>query len=364
MVIILIQPPEPGMQAKIENAIRPLTGSGEFQLQTVAYGTLTNNYIIGLRSKEIAIYFDGLNWPERPGILCNFYLRSQMKSFAVIDLFQAMGIDIILSKRYTLFDTKDIFHREPYPHIEIRPYTAEQDKVDFYTELARLCQAFEKNWEKIQSLFNSDTVDETIQRYKQEYQKHYGTTDVFRLIGERKFYQHLDNKIQTPIRITPNPPLEDIIQALEPLDSVCDHSTITSHMLEGRVDVTTYFKKGTSLRLFFHTNENGETELYFTLIPNLNFLMNREDLRPHNRAGVLSGKNVFSFLGIEYVYHPKGFVEDIREYSQLIRDNSDKIVDALVKKSENTYTHLSVLPGNKEGEINEVFDGLIDLVDR
>jgi hypothetical protein len=92
--------------------------------------------------------------------------------------------------------------------------------------------------------------------------------------------------------------------------------------------------------------------------------MNREDLRAHNRAGVLSGKNVFSFLGIEYVYHPKGFMEDIREYSQLIHANSDKIIDALVKKSENTYTLLKDIPGNNEDEINRVFDGLMDLIDR
>ena|GEM_PF-6801227 len=158
--------------------------------------------------------------------------------------------------------------------------------------------------------------------------------------------------------------IEDILISFRPLNNEIGRDSISCHLLNDSIDISRYPKECGNWKLFFHSTKENTINVFFILYPYLKFIKNREDLIPKNEVAVLSGKNVFRMLGIEYSHNPDGLLDDLHDLSKFLKNNWDRILlefsDKNIKK---TYNIVVSMEGNEEREINRVIKTLHNLVD-
>lgn len=342
------------MLEKIRMAIRPFTDDKMFILKKVVYGTYNSEYVIELESKEISLFFKGLNVTRYPGIRCSFYIPSIKKFFNDEYLFAAMGIDIPLSR------TQNKFHLEFMENNFSRDYAqvSELEVLDFYEDLDRLIKDLQKNWKKIQFIFSPDAINETIQKYSVEYHKRLPTKRVFwDIYPIEEYYGKKDRLLQ---RDMPNFP--EVLFTIRSLNTLFQRDTITFDIEHDLIDITCYSIDIPSWKIVFHEEETGSTGVYFVLYPEGAYPKIRTDLQKSGIRIIFSSGNLFKLLGIRPIKMSKGFLEDIMEYAQIIKENFSIISTALsLEKIDETYDLLKDTPGNNNIEINRLLNSLIDL---
>jgi len=160
--------------------------------------------------------------------------------------------------------------------------------------------------------------------------------------------------------------IKDIIVALRPLKTkkIIRYDAISCHILSDSIDIKRYPWDLIKANLLFHSKNDNTFEVYFIFYPYLKFIKNREDLIAKNDVVVLSGKNVFRMLGIEYSHNPNGLLEDLHDLSIFLKNNWDRILQEFSDKNiKKTYNIVVSMEGNDEEEINRVMKTLHNLVD-
>ena len=345
------------MLDRIQKGVMPLTQEDNFRLKTVAYGMYHSVYVIELLSKKITIFFQGFNVTRYPQISCVFSVHSEKMRFLAEFLFPATGINIAVSPTRAKFDLDKSYYLTDG---RCRPPITEPDVLDFYEDLERWCQLIHTNWNKIESLFTEENIETTKTAYFQEVKKINPAYNGFFSecpVGISKTFSRSDPEKQII-------DFSEILLAIRPLYGICQRETITIDVDTSRIDITAYAVAIPGWKLLWHTTESGRLDLYFILCSWLNFPVKRDDFQKSDRMLIFSYQNVFNTLGIPYVNRQKGLLEDLSEYSHLIRDNSDKILTAFSRENiEKTYSLLKDSTGNNEEEICGVLSNLNDLCD-
>lgn len=146
--------------------------------------------------------------------------------------------------------------------------------------------------------------------------------------------------------------LEAILDAIDPLYSVVNDIFITYYVGQDTIDI--FFKELRGVHaggLLFRMEENETLGFYFILVPSplYPFIIGREELMRRKDVIVFSGQNVFQALDIDYSYHPRGFFEDLNELSQLIHDNSSRLLGAFSEENiGRTYDALITMKRSNE----------------
>jgi hypothetical protein len=155
--------------------------------------------------------------------------------------------------------------------------------------------------------------------------------------------------------------IEEILEAIRPLDDLFKDAFVTCDIRNNQIEVLRNPKNDERFALLFHSEDSEKIQIYFLISPFSLFLLsnfqNTEYKKMHESQQriVLSGKNVFYLLKIEYTYHPKGTLSDIHDLSMMIKENSSKIFDAFSDRNiEKTYNKLKTSKGNKEAEITNL----------
>jgi hypothetical protein len=346
---------EPTKLEKIKTAIRPLTDDGKFRLETVAYGLYPQDFIVQLCSDDFMIFFKGANTSQFPFIYCSIYIPSKKIWFYGERLFPAIDIDIpfgIPDPRYSISSAKT------RPVMDI-------DLLDFYSDLGRLCREVKKNWIKIQLFFSPEMINETVRLYTHEYSAYEKRVpDLSRgpyPVKELEPYQEVSGKTI--------PEFEDIRKAISPLDKLSKRDTITIHIRDGRIDITTYFNSGSHSKILFHNNKDGIIDVYHIARPWINthshYTTDTSRLLPqHLEQVVFSLPNLTSMLHIKYTKIPKDLLSDLHDYCLFISEHAEKINSALdYMHLKETYDLLKDCPGNNQDEIIAVLANLNELID-
>jgi len=152
--------------------------------------------------------------------------------------------------------------------------------------------------------------------------------------------------------------IEEILIAIEPLNHLFFHDTITYHVANKKIDVFRAPLTGDGWRILFHSEKNGICA-YFVLYPQYPFIKDRKRLAERNEAVVFSMQNVFRYLCIPYPNFSQEDLDKLQRLSMLIRDNFPKLSEAFSeKKIEQTYNALIVSTGNNEEEINKLLPSI------
>jgi len=158
--------------------------------------------------------------------------------------------------------------------------------------------------------------------------------------------------------------LEDIIIAIRSTNEMTERSTISCNLVNNSVEISRYLRNCSGCKLFFHSNNDQTVDVYFMIEPWVKFIKNREELIKNEEVVVLSGINVFSYLGIPYEHNHEGLLEDLQDLCIVIQKNREKILEAFSKKKvKRTYSSIISLNGNNEKEINRIRKTVHNLVD-
>lgn len=151
--------------------------------------------------------------------------------------------------------------------------------------------------------------------------------------------------------------LEVILDIIDPLIGLFDDKCVTYYVRQDIVDIFfRSFRGGRAGNLLFRIEKNNVLHFYFILVPSPRhqFIRERGELMKKKEVVVFSGQDVLGFLGIDYSYKPKGFLEDLNELSHLIHDNSSRILKAFSDEDiENTYNALIPMEKDLRKDISD-----------
>lgn len=343
---------------QIRNAIKPLTEEEIFYWDTFRFGTFRDEVELFLVSEIISITFHGY-LGDFPEVKCAITVPSVGKEFTGMYLFPAMNLDIQFSQGDPAWDVDKRFNKNPFAYIMTIPEPL-PEKNDFFQDLNRLCSEIQANWMEIQSLFECERIEKTIHFYSFEFRKHDRDREIFQNLTE---YQQKD-LIPVDQKNESDECIEKILLEIALLERFYENITITYQFRDAKTNISCYPLSFSGCKILFHTENDGSMGLYFILGSWLDFLKKGINKQEKKTLNVFSYVNVFRMLKIGYSYHPKGCIEDIREFVQLISDNSKKILHAFSREYiEKSYNTLKNTPGNNQDEINRELKGLKELID-
>lgn len=350
---------EPGIFEQIPIAVHPLTEDGDFRLDTIEYiKSRYDEYVqIFLRSSEIDIRF--VFNPSEKGNSnpsCTFGNRACTYDFRSTGCFRAR----------TLFLAFSIDIPMPYDDFHLPENTGS------IQEIFRLSTEIKKNLPKIMDLFRPEKIEDTIARYTLEVGKPH---ELKIREGRRRDLARLTEK---PIKQVDNQERIQEVQNTHPINStlplkgklgnikevirqfISRDMFITFHRSQDSVDIkltSLYHKCESKMNIFINQEVNNTAAAYFLIYPSYPFIKERKDLIRDQKVIVFPDRNAFRLLGIPYSYEPKGkgFLSDLAELCQLIRDNLPILCEAFSEKNlEKTYTALIPMEGNNREDIQNL----------
>lgn len=329
---------DPNILEKIKIAIDPLTGEGSFQLESVAYGEHYPSCVVQIQSDDFAIIFDGWVLPDHPGTYCFFYSLRLKKCFKAIDVFHSMNIEVLFGKHIPIWDlakNKNVM-------------VTGVDSLNFYLDLERLCREIHSHWSEIHAFL--DKINPQLPMIPPVPKCPYPLNWNMRLMDSKSL----------PERAFPD--IKDLSDAMNPLDRLSKGATITLHVWDGGVDITSYYHN--MCRILFHTNTDATTSMFLIFNPSGYAWKKYPDIQSEGKRIVFSLPNVFRVLNIDYSYSPNGVLGDFQIYCQLLADNADAIKDAFsIRNVDISYSKLKNMSGNNQDEINEIIENLNDLIE-
>jgi hypothetical protein len=160
---------KPGILEQIEKAVQPLTGNGEFHLESITFEDYDREITVIIRSHELEIQFQ-TTMRTHSRVLCYFVVHPVEKSFISIYLYPARGIRIPINDGRPM---KERFPSENFPtaqkyHALIDYYLQE---TGFIQELNRQCNAIHAEMPEMRNFFKAENLEETIRLYLSEAKK-------------------------------------------------------------------------------------------------------------------------------------------------------------------------------------------------
>lgn len=323
---------------RVKKAISPLTEDTQFRLVSVAYGEYYPSYAVQIVSDDFILVFHGMDLSKFPATYCLIYSLHLKKWFSVKEIFLEMNIHVPFGRHNPEYDLSE---NRNVPVTDV-------DMLGFYQDVDRLCKEIKPLLSDIRIFLEKKAINNS-----------YPTLRVLQCaypVDEGR-QPPGPNWIEKPV-----PDFENLFLCMKPLRALCDKTTITLHIAEGRVDITCYYVN--ICRILFHEKGDGTTDLFFVFNRWTNYMEKFPEIQREGKEIVFSFANVFRMLQIDYSYSPKGTIEDFRDYCQLIADNSDQILAAFSGKNiALAYNFLREMSGNSRDEVNTILAGLNNLVD-
>lgn len=159
----------PGVQEKVEAAVKPLTEHGDFYLAGITHDGYYGDLKVLLTSKEFNITFHTLL--KAPKVFsCSFIVNSVNKHFSAEFLFPACHIDIPLRTEHPLTDIDYGVLRDRYNNRE-KENEILLERSKFIPEIHRLSNEIIKILPILDDLFISSNINKTWELYLAESRK-------------------------------------------------------------------------------------------------------------------------------------------------------------------------------------------------
>lgn len=160
--------------------------------------------------------------------------------------------------------------------------------------------------------------------------------------------------------------IEDILEAMSPLEGLFYRDTISCHFIPESVDISRYPINSEGWKILFHSENTSVNmwSVYFVLLPYLDFIKERKDFRNKDELVIFSCENVFKLINADFPNYSTGSIENLSELSKLIKKNFPQISEAFSGENiKKTYYSLINRDGNNEKEVNKILKTIKDMVD-
>jgi len=367
----MTEPREPQIFGPIVSSVRPLTAEGDFRLDTIEYYSYRGIFHVQLSSPKIDVTFWFVKWGGGRGIInCIFVEKESRRNHDARSLFSVFNIDIPMTDN-------DIWFAEDLP-----------ENTDTLQELSRISTAIKKHLSEILDLFRPERIEETYRLMLAELKEYREIKNKERRIKrESRFPNFQDNfpllVILFPalLKLEPQYPkheegdfwkrnlgtfkevLATVGKTFHPRDI-----RITYRGERDTVDMQfVYSEKGRNLNMFINQDPDNTVAAFILndpANPAIAVVRDREELVRQDKYLVFPVRNVVRFLGIPYCEMQKGYLADLQELCQLIRNNSPALSEAFSneKKSgspENNITRTYNAVMNREGDNDEEIQELM-----
>jgi hypothetical protein len=165
-----------GLLEQIQIAVQPLIKNGDFHLEPVTLAYYDGEVTVRLTSSMLDIIFQS-RLKHQAGIDCYFKVHSVKKLFFSEYVFPALTINLLENTDIPFMDfSSKITWETPGISQDQGKYQVEFEYLlagsGFIRELNRHCIAIHEKKMEIQTIFDTDHIDETIRLYITELKKH------------------------------------------------------------------------------------------------------------------------------------------------------------------------------------------------
>ncbi len=351
--------PDQGLLEQVAEAVRPLTDTGDFRLESISYcDSSEDGGSIRLTSPGLAISF---LYNLRVMETVSLFLRvvPLKEPFEAKPLFAARRIPITFRSWELPGDISDRARLAAQNGRTIIPALLRE--TGFIDELYRLCGEIRANLPALRDAFAPENLDETLRRYAIEHRKPRQVGGASRSPARQRRSACAGTK-EKDAEIGGGK-IEKIFEALQPIDRLYRHKTVYYDVACDRFDIDALQSDSTGCDMYFRSGADDELRAYFFGYIPEELVHGRTPSGNPTESSFFPAANVFDLLDVDDSIVTEWRTTNLHALCEVVADNATGLFRAFsMENKAKTFAALMAMGGSDSETIRRARDSSRRLV--